>query len=340
MLHIRLLSRFTFDMNCTDSNASTVVLSAVRGTTAIICTLVSLFTVAIIVYFRLWATVLQRLYLYFSASTLAYLSTLLLGPMVLFSEEQACVAVGFLTQCTSITEVFFTFGITVYLHVLLFRGYCRQSLDLRKRTQFILEGLYVTFCALSPPTVDWIPFTRNLYGRTGGWCWITSLDRSCRDVGFLYQLFLQYLPILLLTLMTVGTLLSAYILLHCAAWRSEYVSVSRHQRDRARELLVLLVSVSVASFLIVPEVATQVLFYRGHKPLLAVRVLYAVGTPLGKLGLSAALLFYLYSLRMFTWRRVTLAWRAWLPCRTEAEQVLCDTTGSSGSVAYGSTHMT
>lgn len=329
-------------MNCNESNASLTVLSVVRGTTAAICTLVSLFTVAIIVYFRLSATVLQRLYLYFSASTLAYLLTMLLGPIVVFEKEQAaCAAVGFLSQWTSITELLFTFGITVYLHVLLFRGYCRQSLDFREGTQLLLECLYVAFCVLSPPTVDWLPFTHDLYGRTGGWCWISSLDRNCNDVGFEYQLTLQYLPILLLTLMTLGTILSAYVLLHCAAWRRpEYDSVSRHQRDRARELLVLLLSVSVASFLIVPEVATQVLFYKGHKPSLGVSVLYAVGTPLGKLGLSAALLFYLYSLRMFTWRRVILAWRAWLPAtwRTgEAERVMYKTAENSGSVTYGST---
>lgn len=332
-------------MNCSNSNSTLLTLSIVRGTTAIFCAAVSLSTVTIIVYFRLFTTVLQRLYFYFSASTLAYLGTLFL--MSLFTDEaehKACTAVGFLGQWASITEVFFTFGVTAYLHVAFFRGHCRQLLELKWRTRFGLECLYIVFCIFSPPTVDWIPFTRNLYGRSGAWCWIVSLDRDCKDVGFVYQLTLQYLPILVLTLMTVSVLASAYLLLCCAARRSQYDNVSRLQRDRAKEMLVLLASVSVSSFLIIPEVITQVLFFKGHKPSFGVRTLYAIGTPLGKLGLSAALLFYLYSLRMFTWERVIHAGRAWISiCRVkngQISEVLYDTTGDTVSLSYGSTDKT
>ena len=306
-----------FQTNCSNfTDKQFLHLVIAREASAVFCFTACLLTLALIVYYRLFKSVLQRLFLYLASSSLFYLSTVVLEGEHIFyyprhGQKQVCQTVGFLVEWSATVEVLFTFGITSFINAKViqeqFRGETLPQLTVK--WQRTLECCFILTCILLPFTVVWLPFVHHTYGLGGAWCWIMSVSENCTDIGTRDQL-LYFGPLIALTAFNVMLTLTVCVLL-CIAAR-KYEATRHFHQMRAREVLLLL------AFLI----AYAVMSNTGIVPhfmagLLKKRKLYslwmadAVGTPLGKLVVPIAFLFYLYSFRKLSWSSIKAAAEEW-----------------------------
>ena len=259
---------------------------------------------------RLLKTPLQRQYLYVLLATQAHLLILGAGANGIFADysvhDAPCRVLGFLTQWASITELIFTFSIIVFLHGAILHHhasrkllFCRGWIDKvdGPRTRLVLEALFVALSVLSPPAIDWLPFRDHAYGLSGAWCWIVSLNGSenCTDTGFAYQMGLQYVPVFFVSAVCVALTVLTNVILCLAACRHK--DTSRHHKKRAKETMLLLLCIVLSFSLVMPEIATRTIMHMTRSAVgipYLVYMLYAAGTPLGRLVLSFDLFLYLY----------------------------------------------
>ena len=286
-------------------------LAVARLATSLICLTLGLPILGLICARKLFKTATQRQYLYLVLATEAYLLALACGVDRIFTDytthDGVCAALGFLTQWASITELFFTFSIIVVLHLAILRKHVHLAPNfcLRKfseRYQLVLEVTFVIISIVSPPIINWLPYKDHTYGLSGAWCWIISLDNlnNCTDVGFVYQLSLNYVPTFFISAaIVVLTVVTNVVLCHAAC---KHRDMSYHHRKRAKEVALLLLCIILSSSLIVPEIVTRAIinYHNSYDSPYAVVMLYAVGTPLGRLVLSCDLLLYLYSFNIIS----------------------------------------
>ena len=123
-------------------------LALARIATSLICLLLTFPILALVCAHRLFKTATQRQYLYLVLATQAYLLALAAGVDKIFTEyathDHVCATLGFLTQWASITELFFTFSVIVFLHLAILRKhvhlaplFCRRRL--RGKQLYALE---------------------------------------------------------------------------------------------------------------------------------------------------------------------------------------------------------
>ena len=275
-------------------------LALARIATSLICLLLTFPILALVCAHQLFKTATQRQYLYLVLATQAYLLTLAAGVDKIFTEyathDHVCAALGFLTQWASITELFFTFSVIVFLqlailrkHVDLAPHFCRDRL--RGKQLLALEVMFVLLSIVSPPLLDWLPFREQRYGLSGAWCWIMSLDsvENCTDVGFEYQLILNYVPTAFISFTAV--ILTFVTKCHAVF---KHRGTSYHHCKRAKEVALLLLCIILSSSLIIPEIITRTLIKQNNSvnvPYI-IFMLYSVGTPLGRLVLCFDLFVY------------------------------------------------
>lgn len=286
-------------------------LAIARAATSLTCFVLGLPIAILVCSRRLLKTPLQRLYLYVLLSTQAHLLILGAGADRIFADysvhDAPCRVLGFLTQWASITELFFTFSIIVYLHGAILHHHVSRKLPFCRglidgvdgpRTRLAAETSFVALSVLAPPAIDWLPFRDHAYGLSGAWCWIVSLNgsgESCTDVGFAFQMGLQYAPVFFVSAACVALTVSTNVVLCLAACRHR--DTSRHHCKRARETTLLLLCIVLSFSLVMPEIATRTIIHMSRKAAgipYFVSMLYAVGTPLGRLVLSSDLFLYLY----------------------------------------------
>ena len=287
-------------------------LALARIATSLICLLLTFPILALVCARRLFKTATQRQYLYLVLATQAYLLTLAAGVDKIFTEyathDHVCATLGFLTQWASITELFFTFSVIVFLQLAILRKHvhlapliCRGRL--RGKQLVALEVMFVLLSIVSPPLLDWLPFREQRYGLSGAWCWIMGLDsvENCTDVGFEYQLILNYVPTAFISFTAVIlTFVTNVVLCHAVC---KHRGTSYHHCKRAKEVALLLLCIILSSSLVIPEIITRTLIKQNNSVDVPniIYMLYSVGTPLGRLVLSFDLFLYQYSFSTFGW---------------------------------------
>ena len=301
----------------TTTDAEIYSLAVARISTSVVCLTLGMDILVLICVRRLFKTATQRQYLYLVVVTEVYLLMLAAGVDRIFtdyaSHDTFCAVLGFLGQWMATTELFFTFSIIVVLHVAILgkhvrltTAFCRGRLHRfsGRRYRLTLEAAFVLLSIASPPLLDWLPFKDHRYGLSGAWCWIMSSDdignANCSDVGFAYQLSLNYVPTFFISVTAVVlTIVTNVVLCHAAC---KHRDTSYHHRKRAKEVALLLLCITLSSILVVPELVTRISIYTSKVILpYSVYMMYAIGTPLGRLILSFDLYVYLYSFNTFSW---------------------------------------
>ncbi|KAL5468887.1 hypothetical protein EMCRGX_G030028 [Ephydatia muelleri] len=227
-------------------------LALARIATSLICLLLTFPILALVCVHQLFKTATQRQYLYLVLATQAYLLTLAAGVDKIFTELQL------------LTD------------------------RLSGKQRLTLEVMFVLLSIVSPPLLDWLPFREQRYGLSGAWCWIMSLDSvdNCTDVGFEYQLILNYVP-------TAFVSFAAVILTFVTKCHAVYM-LRGESRFLAKEVALLLLCIILSSSLIIPEIITRTLIKQNNSvnvPYI-IFMLYSVGTPLGRLVLCFDLFVY------------------------------------------------
>ncbi len=290
-------------------------LALARGLSGASCLLLCSLALSFILLHRAYKTVLQRLFLYQSSTTFVYLITIALQIERVFTyqgQQNFCVILGFLVQCTGSTVVLFTFDITIFL---FFKVLAQSKGDVSpvirsRRGRVGVEVCVVAVAIFLPLSVDWVVFVRGNYGLAGGWCWIKTINSDCSVAGFLDQLMLFYFPLAVLIVLILVAMVAMVVMFCVSAYMYRE---TRHQHHRrVKETILLLVFLLAFAVLSGFEVTARLYTGFSHKHQHYVLwMVYAIGCPLGKLVLPVGFLVYLYSLKKFTWTAITAAVIVW-----------------------------
>ena len=159
----------------------------VRASSGAISAIASMLVILLIIVFKKYLFVTQKLILYLSIASLLNSIAISLQGAVYFPDniytQYYCGISGFLEQTTHWSLLLAVSSITIDIYLKAIHGI--QT----RRTMFYA---IVTFAI--PVTINWIPFANQAYGRSGPWCWITS---NCGQniYGTIYQYVLWYVPL-------------------------------------------------------------------------------------------------------------------------------------------------
>ena len=223
--------------NFTDEQLTAVALA--RGVTAaagcgiLFVVLLALVILAIVNCQRVCGTVVKRLALGLTASSVLYQLTLALHLQHYYNPglEDFCQADGFFDQYFGSVELLFTLAISL----VLFLKVAAVSSSWERFDTCYKKAKMCTFVCCSkeinqveialfasvfiiPLLFDWVPFTTHSYGPSGVVCWIRSINNDCykQTAELLEQIWLGGVPFGLVTLITLGLFVTSICLLGCA----------------------------------------------------------------------------------------------------------------------------
>ena len=186
--------------------------------TGAVCFLITSLIVLVLIFYKAYHSLLQRLFLYLMLATS-------IRELALFSliehyfyytrQDELCICVAFFNHWTVTMTLVFAMGIMVYLFYLVRHFAKGNALTVptilwSKCHRITLECLYIILPVALAFAYASEPYIRGSYGLAGAWCWISSLDENCKltDAGLLDQLS-SYLPILIVG--TIGIILMVII---------------------------------------------------------------------------------------------------------------------------------
>lgn len=290
-------------LNCTNFTVEQFrQLDLARGLSGATCLLVCIVAFLLVLLYKAYKTTLQRLFLYLTAATCFYLSTIVLQIEHLFhyaGQEDFCVMLGFFVQWTGSTALLFSFVITLFVLYKVFeqvRGEVCSSVARSKRCRIALETVTVSIAIFLPPAVGWVPFIRGTYGLAGAWCWIRTINNDCSDAGFWDQTILYYIPLAIASIfnMVASVVIAGIFCISACAYKE-----TRHKHaKRVRETVILLAFFLAFALISSAEIAARMYTGLTHKrEYFGMWMAYAIGTAIAKLIFPIAFLVYLYSLK-------------------------------------------
>ena len=287
--------------NITDQNVRNLALA--RGITGLLCFVLCVVTLVIELFLacrmKKFRTILHRLFIYLTISTVAYLFVLSLhiGHYTQYPPQHSfCMAVGFLDQYTGSVQLCFTLGITAFLFYKVFTV-CQDRIrplpcEGNRCYSLWLEISFVILAFLTPLAFDWIPFVVVHYGETGPWCWIESLTSECQpdNRAFWEQMMLWYVPFGLVAFcssLLILAMITVFVWMH-------YNEMIRVRIDGIiKETCLLLAFLAIFCILWLIEVVTRLIL---HHDLSAygLWMIYAISTPLSGVIIPIGFTSYLY----------------------------------------------
>lgn len=208
-----------------------------------------------------------------------------------------CVLSAFLFQVTVWMLQDANFAVTIYLFLLIVLDFNTDK----------YEWSYGVSIYGIPFIINWIPFIRLSYGRSGAWCWITEIEESnCETDSFgqYLQYILYYGPVYFLLI--TGTILYVIIFINLSRKQRKSVWVDGYQvqhrlKKMKTELLSLIAYPIIFAVLNIVSIVNHTLFViRPDEPLLAVWYLAAAASPMQ--GGFTALAFVLITKE---WRNIS-----------------------------------
>ena len=309
-------SQYESIINCTNlSIQQLLIINLIRGVTLSVCLLISTFIMGLLVLYKAYSSVLQRLFLYMMvASLLRQLS--MLGTIEhqwqYSGQDEVCVVVGFLYNWASVTVFIFASGKIVYLLFLVYRLVKRNpfpGLTHSKWKRRTIELLYVVLPVLISFAYAWGPYVDHKYGLAGPWCWIQSVDENCTNIGLRDQLVYDFAFYEGAGIIGV-VLFVSIVVVYC-----KLASTLRDAQILLKKALIL-----VTFLLLFVAVFTYPLFVRVYTGLtgkyvnFGMWVVHALTLPLCQLIFPCGFFICLYSLRTLHWRCLKQAVAEWGCC--------------------------
>ena len=287
-------------------------LALFRGIAGGGCCLLCVLTLVLIIIHRAFKTILQRLFLYLTISTIAYCGVLTLHVEHYFhpyeGQKVFCIAIGFLDQYTGSVQLLFTFGITAFLFYKVCE-LCSSCVPIARlggggeewrECRMVAEISWVLFSFVIPLAFNWLPFIFTPYGETGPWCWIDSVrdDCSASESGYWEQMLLWYIP---LATVAFCSLLLLLIMMGVFIWICKDAQRARQRIESGviKQSLLLLAFLVFFCALCAIEVSIRTITHRSNDySNYGVWIIYALSTPVSAAIIPIAFFFYLYSSKM------------------------------------------
>ena len=124
--------------------------------------------------------------------------------------SRACIAFGFFDQILS------WMGFTAIVWIIIYMLWRTSHLSKIKageqvenihtpKVSWKVELMGISTLFIAPLVLNWMPFTQELYGQSGPWCWIKTTHNNCDTISFgvvlTYLLF--FIPVLLVVLFSL-----------------------------------------------------------------------------------------------------------------------------------------
>ena len=241
--------------HCTNTSVALIAMGAVGGTATIVCIPV----VVLVIALKLYRQLVYRLTLYLVMSALMFgLVCVLHLAQLPFIERgnhsfnnNLCLAAAFLSSYT--LWVKFLFMLCVAIHLFAY-SVCFKNLKK-------LEVAYVILSLTAPGIVSAVPFITSSYGPAGEWCWIKdNLADECSSryhIGYIEQLALWFVPILVLLLISNGLMIAMVTVLQCRVCLGE-TPVHKEQYKKALKHILPTVVYPISSiFLFLPTIVRR-----------------------------------------------------------------------------------
>ena len=155
---------------------------SIGAVSALICVL----AIALIVIFRMYKLLKNRIILYLLVAVLFYCLATVFLILALWQNYwkgehyKWCVAEGFFMEYSALVMLFSTLIVTVHLtFMVLFYRYYQKITKRTWCTCTVLDVIYLLFSWILPLMIAWIPFVHNNYGLSGSWCWIRLYNDGC-----------------------------------------------------------------------------------------------------------------------------------------------------------------
>ena len=289
-------------INCTNFTDSEFrQLPLARGVTAAICLLLCIITLLLIIITKTYKSTLQRLFLYLTLSTVAYLAVLALHIEHYFNFKSPnimlCKAIGFLDEYTGSVQLLYTLEITLLLfykvsdklYHIRERLHCRKPQSCRR----LCKQAILFFIPWTVPILfDVIPFFNIPYSETGPWCGIRTLNDNCSEIrsGLWEQLGIWYIPFGLVGVISLGFIIFMTIVL--SIWICKFESQRiRGLKTILAETLLLMGFLVAYCILCAIELTGRIIATK--KNIFGVWMMYAISTPLSAVIIPIAFLIYL-----------------------------------------------
>lgn len=304
--------------NCTRFTTSQLKnINLARSISGILCMVIASLIFTAIVFYKAYKSTLQRLFLYITAAIVIEEAAFSLAVEHQFyypSQNNLCAFYGFFLEWTVsisnyliLSKIFYL----VYLVCAHCRGSALQSQKLLKRKyQWLFECACILFAICFPLTYIWIPFKHKTYTLAGGWCWIRTIDKNCKNAGLDDEIIFGYGVFEAVgVISTILTTLFAVLYCRLACIHR----VVRHQhlitlRQTLYLLVFLIMSVGILSIGFGVRIYTGLV---GAEEEFALWIMLAIAPPVYQIIYPIGFLVYLYTLKKFNEDATKKAYNEW-----------------------------
>lgn len=317
-------------VNCTNfSGEQLQILNLARSLSGVFCLVIVLLILLSLIFYKVYKTTLQRLFLYITMTTVLEeiaFSLAIEHQFYYASQSSMCVFLGFLLEYTvSITNYLILCKIFFLLYFVcsnLHGNPLKSSSVAKRRWLFVLfEAMCILFSFLFPLTYLYVPFLHRTYNLAGGWCWIITIDDKCNNIGLIHQIIFGYGIFEGVGLLNI-LLASVFSIIYC---RQAYVyQIVRHQH-----LITLRQTLCFLGFLAASVIALSLGFavriYTGIMRIeenYAMWLTLAIAPPIYPAVYPMGFLVYLYTLQKFKKDGIKKAlsqWRQTCSCLSGGE---------------------
>ena len=148
------------------------------SSTAAVSAFVCILAIALIVIFRMYKLLTNRIILYLLFGVLSFSFATIFLILALWQNYwkgehyKWCVAEGFFIEYSVLVRLFSSLMVTLHLTIMVLFDRCYQNITK-------LEPFYLFFQWIFPLIIAWIPFVHNNYGISGAWCFIRLYNDDC-----------------------------------------------------------------------------------------------------------------------------------------------------------------
>lgn len=309
-----------FDSNCTNDTQEELMHDNLSWSiSGMISFLLTFIIFLLLVFYKAYTSILQRLFLYFTVVTLLQLACIAMNIELQFDfegEEGFCKWLGFIQHWAYMMNWLFSLSLTFCLHFLVYhqiRGKPLPTVGTKKGVA--IEVIIVALASFLPLTILWIPFSS--YGLNGSLCWTQHLLEDCSEnvLGGTFELMFTYccLAVRLLIVASFLTLFVVLLRLACIYrhTRSQYL---RTVGRTVSLMFFLTISALIELVGLLTYIHTAVVSKNVNEVVKKLLEVDYVVLPFSLVIIPAGFLVYLYSLKKFTWESMKRAAQEWKWC--------------------------
>lgn len=286
--------------------------------TSIVSFFLTLGILLFILFHQSYGSILQRLFIYFILSIMAYLAAsatdLQLQPRF-FLGDTVCKWTGYSKTATFVITLVFSCEISLYLLYIMYYQIRQKQLPQLSTSQNVVIELGLSLIAVViPPLLLVIP--RDYFGLSGALCWVKSFEHGseiCQAQNG--SMILEWVIVAVYTSFSVFSSVSYTFLVGIFCWLACKSQSSRKQYQNTAMRTIFLVSLLILSAIIhIITILVTLFLVDKHGKLHNVWAVFAMCvTPLAQCIRPIAYMFYLNSVKKFRWestRNTAVRWKS------------------------------